>query len=192
MQTILPVLLGLVPCLCVAMQAPTNAMLARTTRSLWLTASVSLVGGTMLVIAAWALIDRTPLAAVRQAPPWAWIGGLYSAFFVAAVAFARHPGCGPLYADPDNRGSTDRFGVVRPFRTARARSHSDLSGATAWRGANPGWRPARPSLAGDRTLPHTIQLSRGPSQTFGARQTLLNPTLSLPEGPQRVGAAAIG
>jgi transporter family-2 protein len=88
MQTILPVLLALVAGLCVAMQAPTNAMLARNTGSLWLAASVSFVGGTLLVIAAWALVDRTPLATVRQAPPWAWIGGLYGAFFVAAVAFA--------------------------------------------------------------------------------------------------------
>lgn len=42
----------------------------------------------MLVIAAWALVGRTPLATARPAPPWAWIGGLYGAFFVAAVAFA--------------------------------------------------------------------------------------------------------
>jgi bacterial/archaeal transporter family-2 protein len=85
---LLPVLLALVAGLCVATQTPSNATLARATGSLWLAASVSFTGGTLLVIAAWAFIDRTPLAAIRQAPAWSWIGGLYGAFFVAAVAFA--------------------------------------------------------------------------------------------------------
>lgn len=88
MQAILPILLALVAGLCVAIQTPTNAMLARSSGSLSLAASISFVGGTALVLAAWAIVDRTPLAAARQAPPWAWIGGLYGAFFVAAVAFA--------------------------------------------------------------------------------------------------------
>ncbi|MDT8757730.1 DMT family transporter [Sphingomonas psychrotolerans] len=88
MQAVLPVILTLIAGLCVATQTPTNAMLARSTGSLWLAASVSFTGGTAFVIAAWALIDRTPLVTVRQAPPWAWVGGLYGAFFVAAVAFA--------------------------------------------------------------------------------------------------------
>jgi len=37
---------------------------------------------------AWAAIDRTSLAALRGAPVWAWVGGLYGACFVAAMAFA--------------------------------------------------------------------------------------------------------
>lgn len=88
MQTVLPIILAVIAGLCVATQTPTNAMLARSTGSLWLAASISFSGGTALVVAAWLLIDRTPLAAARQAPAWAWIGGLYGAFFVAAVAFA--------------------------------------------------------------------------------------------------------
>ena len=88
MQAVLPVILTLIAGVCVATQTPTNAMLASRTGSVWLAASVSFTGGTALVIASWALIDRTPIATVRQAPPWAWIGGAYGAFFVAAVAFA--------------------------------------------------------------------------------------------------------
>lgn len=88
MPNILPVLLALVAGLAVATQTPSNAMLARSTGSLWLAASISFLGGTLAVLATWLLIDRTPLLTFRQAPPWAWIGGLYGAFFVAAVAFA--------------------------------------------------------------------------------------------------------
>lgn len=88
MQAIFPILLALVAGLCVAVQSPTNALLARSTGSLWLAASISFVGGTAVVLALWAFIDRTPIAAMRQAPAWAWLGGLYGAFFVAAIAFA--------------------------------------------------------------------------------------------------------
>lgn len=88
MQNVLPVLLTLIAGLCVATQTPSNAMLARSTGSLWLAASVSFLGGTAAVLAIWALVDRTPFATIRQAPPWAWVGGFYGAFFVAAVAFS--------------------------------------------------------------------------------------------------------
>ncbi|AQR73531.1 DMT family transporter [Sphingomonas sp. LM7] len=88
MQAVLPILVALIAGLCVAVQAPTNATLARTSGSLWLAASISFVGGTAAILTIWALLDRTPLAAARQAPPWAWAGGLYGAFFVAAVSFA--------------------------------------------------------------------------------------------------------
>lgn len=88
MLNIVPILVALVAGLCVATQTPTNATLARSTGSLWLAASISFTGGTAVVWALWAMLDRTPVAAIRQAPPWAWIGGLYGAFFVAAVSFA--------------------------------------------------------------------------------------------------------
>jgi len=88
MQNVLPIILALIAGLCVAVQTPSNAMLARSTGSLWLAASISFLGGTAVVLTTWLLIDRTPLATFRQAPPWAWIGGLYGAFFVAAVAFS--------------------------------------------------------------------------------------------------------
>ncbi len=88
MQTLLPALLMLLSGLFVAIQAPTNAMLARSTGSVWLASCVSFLGGTAVLLTLWAVLDRTPFSAVRQAPPWAWVGGLYGAFFVAAVAFA--------------------------------------------------------------------------------------------------------
>ncbi|MCX8476604.1 MAG: DMT family transporter [Sphingomonas sp.] len=88
MHNILPIILALIAGLCVAVQTPSNAMLARSTGSLWLAASISFLGGTMLVVAAWLLIDRTPLASVRQAPPWAWIGGLYGAFAAPRLGLA--------------------------------------------------------------------------------------------------------
>jgi transporter family-2 protein len=71
-----------------AVQAPTNAMLARSAGSVVLAALVSFVVGTLLLLAAWAALDRTPPAAIGQAPAWAWVGGLYGAGFVAAMAFS--------------------------------------------------------------------------------------------------------
>lgn len=63
-------------------------MLARSTRSVWFASTVSFTGGTLLLLAIWTFHDRTPVAALRQAPPWAWIGGFYGVVFVYAVAFA--------------------------------------------------------------------------------------------------------
>lgn len=74
--------------LCVAIQSPSNAMLARSSGSVWFASTISFMGGTLLLLLIWTLYDRTPLAAVRQAPPWAWIGGLYGVVFVFAIAYA--------------------------------------------------------------------------------------------------------
>jgi len=71
-----------------AVQAPTNAALARTSGSVLLAALVSFIVGSIVLALAWAAIDRTSLAALRGAPVWAWVGGLYGACFVAAMAFA--------------------------------------------------------------------------------------------------------
>lgn len=84
----LPILLAALAGLCVAVQSPSNAMLARTTGSVWFASTISFLGGTALLLAIWTMYDRTPLASVRQAPPWAWIGGLYGVTFVFAVAYA--------------------------------------------------------------------------------------------------------
>lgn len=70
-----------------ALQPPTNAALARASGSVWLAALVSFAIGGATLLAVWA-VDRTPLAALRGAPWWAWLGGLYGAGFVAALAFA--------------------------------------------------------------------------------------------------------
>ena len=87
-MTLLPILLAALAGLCVAVQSPSNAMLARSTGSVWFASTISFLGGTAVLLAIWAAYDRTPLATVRQAPPWAWIGGLYGVTFVFAVAYA--------------------------------------------------------------------------------------------------------
>jgi len=71
-----------------AVQAPTNAALARTSGSVLLAALVSFIVGSIVLALAWAAIDRTSPAALRGAPVWAWVGGLYGACFVAAMAYA--------------------------------------------------------------------------------------------------------
>lgn len=87
-MNLLPIVLAALAGLCVAVQSPSNAMLARSTGSVWFASTISFLGGTAVLLAIWATYDRTPLAAVRQAPPWAWIGGLYGIVFVFAVAYA--------------------------------------------------------------------------------------------------------
>ncbi|HEX7695423.1 MAG TPA: DMT family transporter [Sphingomonas sp.] len=71
-----------------AVQAPTNAALAKTSGSGLLAALVSFVVGSVVLAATWAAIDRTAPSALCGAPAWAWAGGLYGACFVAAMAYA--------------------------------------------------------------------------------------------------------
>ena len=74
---------------CAALQTPTNAMLARAVNSPVNAALVSFAVGTAaLVLVALALGVRPNPAAIRSLPAYAWAGGLYGAFFVAAAAFA--------------------------------------------------------------------------------------------------------
>lgn len=72
-----------------AVQPPTNAMLARALGSPVSAALVSFLVGSvalaLLVVLAPARPDGT---AVRALPWYAWVGGLYGAFFVAVAAFA--------------------------------------------------------------------------------------------------------
>ena len=73
----------------VALQAPTNAMLARAVGSPVNAALVSFaVGLAGLAVAALALGIRPNPAEVRALPWYAWTGGLYGAVFVAVAAFA--------------------------------------------------------------------------------------------------------
>jgi transporter family-2 protein len=73
----------------IALQAPTNALLARGVASPVNAALVSFVVGMVGLAAAAILIgDRPSPAAVRAVPWYAWIGGLYGAVFVAGAAFA--------------------------------------------------------------------------------------------------------
>ena len=72
-----------------ALQAPTNAMLARGVASPVNAALVSFMVGTIgLAVAALLLGARPDAAATRALPWWAWLGGLYGAVLVAATAFA--------------------------------------------------------------------------------------------------------
>ena len=73
----------------VALQAPTNAMLARGVASPVNAALVSFaVGLAALFAAAVALGARPEFAEARTLPWYAWTGGLYGAIFVAIAAFA--------------------------------------------------------------------------------------------------------
>ena len=73
----------------IALQAPTNALLARGVGSAVNAAFVSFAVGTLaLLIVALALGARPAAGAMRSLPWYAWTGGLYGAFFVATAAWA--------------------------------------------------------------------------------------------------------
>jgi transporter family-2 protein len=73
----------------IALQAPTNALLARGVGSAVNAAFVSFVVGTFALGAvALALGARPGAGAVRALPWYAWTGGLYGAVFVAMAAWA--------------------------------------------------------------------------------------------------------
>ena len=73
----------------VALQAPTNAMLARGAGSPVNAALISFAVGLLaLIVAALALGLRPNAAEIRSLPWYAWVGGIYGAVFVAIAAFA--------------------------------------------------------------------------------------------------------
>ena len=73
----------------IAIQAPTNALLARGVGSPVNAALISFIVGSLALMAvAFALGARPGPGAVRALPWYAWIGGLYGAVFVAVAAFA--------------------------------------------------------------------------------------------------------
>jgi transporter family-2 protein len=73
----------------VALQAPTNALLARGVGSPVNSALVSFAVGTLaLLIVGIALGVRPVAGAVRELPSYAWFGGLYGAVFVSMAVFA--------------------------------------------------------------------------------------------------------
>lgn len=88
-------ILLLAVCACVvggmltALQAPTNAMLARPFNSPVNAAFVSFAVGTLVLLVAVLALRAAPDWAGVQALPWyAWLGGAYGAVFVVAAAFA--------------------------------------------------------------------------------------------------------
>ncbi|MBJ6120370.1 DMT family transporter [Sphingomonas mollis] len=88
MSTLFPLIAVLLAGIGVAVQAPTNAMLARTSGSILLASLMSFAGGTAILFSLWLAFDRTSPSTLKDVPGWAWLGGFYGAVFVAAVAFA--------------------------------------------------------------------------------------------------------
>jgi transporter family-2 protein len=85
----LPVIFVLAAGGLLALQAPTNALLARAGGSAVLAALISFAVGTLALLAAWIVSGNRPATAPFAGLPWyAWLGGLYGAFFVAIAAFA--------------------------------------------------------------------------------------------------------
>jgi transporter family-2 protein len=86
---LLPLLLVVVAGGMIALQAPTNVMLARAGGSPLLAALISFAVGTVALFVAWLLSGNRPAPAAFSALPWyAWIGGMYGATYVAIAAYA--------------------------------------------------------------------------------------------------------
>ena len=86
---LLPILLVLFGGAMISLQAPTNAMLAKAGGSPVLAALISFGVGTVALLVTWLGSGNRPGASAFAGLPWyAWIGGLYGAFFVAIAAYA--------------------------------------------------------------------------------------------------------
>jgi transporter family-2 protein len=87
--TMVPILLVLAAGGMIALQAPTNAMLARAGGSPVLAALISFAVGTIALFVAWLASGQRPGEAAFARLPWyAWLGGLYGAMYVAVAAYA--------------------------------------------------------------------------------------------------------
>ena len=85
----LPALLVLLAGGMIAIQAPTNAILARAGGSPVLAALISFAVGTVGLLIAWLATSNRPSPTAFAGLPWyAWLGGLYGATFVAVAAYA--------------------------------------------------------------------------------------------------------
>ena len=85
----IPLTLAIIAGALMALQAPTNALLARAAGSPVTAALISFLVGSA-ALAAFVAIGSPRLAAadLRGLPWYIWAGGLYGAFFVAVAAFA--------------------------------------------------------------------------------------------------------
>jgi len=87
-QSVFAVVAALVGGVLLALQPPTNAMLARGVGSTVNAAMISFVVGALALMAAAAMLGAKPeLSQARALPWWAWIGGVYGAVFVFAIAY---------------------------------------------------------------------------------------------------------
>ena len=89
MAILIPILLVFIAGAMVALQAPTNAMLAKAGGSPVLAALISFAVGTTALLGVWLMSGNRPGTSAFAGLPWyAWIGGLYGAVFVAVAAYA--------------------------------------------------------------------------------------------------------
>lgn len=87
-QIAFAVLAALVGGALLALQPPTNAMLARGVGSTLNAATISFAVGTLALLLAAAIARVKPeWSAAKALPAWAWFGGAYGAVFVFAIAF---------------------------------------------------------------------------------------------------------
>jgi transporter family-2 protein len=85
----LPMLLVLFAGGMIALQAPTNSMLARAGGSPVLAALISFAVGTAALLLVWLVGGSRPGTAAFANLRWyAWLGGVYGAIYVAVAAFA--------------------------------------------------------------------------------------------------------
>jgi transporter family-2 protein len=85
----LPILLVLLAGGMIALQAPTNAILARAGGSPVLAALISFAVGTVTLLLVWLAGGNRPrVGAFGGLPPYAWLGGAYGALYVAVAAYA--------------------------------------------------------------------------------------------------------
>lgn len=85
----LPLSLAVIAGIFIAIQAPTNALLGKASGSPIVAAFISFVVGMIALGAMVAVTGGRVLAPEFRSVPWyAWLGGLYGAFFVAMAAFA--------------------------------------------------------------------------------------------------------
>ena len=85
----LPMLLVLFAGGMIALQAPTNAILARAGGSPVLAALISFAVGTVTLLLVWLASGNRPrVGAFGGLPPYAWLGGAYGALYVAVAAYA--------------------------------------------------------------------------------------------------------
>ena len=86
---LLPVLLVLFAGGMIALQAPTNAILARAGGSPVLAALISFAVGTIALLCVWLASGNRPgVKSFAGLPTYAWFGGMYGAFYVAVAAYA--------------------------------------------------------------------------------------------------------
>lgn len=94
----IPLALAVIAGIFMSVQAPTNAILGKASGSPVVAAFISFLVGTVALGAVVAAGSGRLLAPELRSVPWyAWLGGLYGAFFVAIAAFgAPRIGVGPL------------------------------------------------------------------------------------------------